>query len=190
MKRKTRADAGEIVVQDRSLPVDAVKDLVATVYKAILKKLGRYDSYTWQTFQNAIRHMKNEELKLEWEAILDGTISNVVETLQHFGEQDETVQKDIINIFEGLAKPYFEKYKGDVPKEDLEWAHKLIRDYFADLKRQKILEEAGPAALPEPRRMLEGKLRKKGVRIFRGAKTKAAYIRSSDLEKAVEALGK
>jgi hypothetical protein len=37
----------------------------------------------------------------------------------NFDQQTEEVKQDIANIFEGLAKPYFIDYRGNVPKEDL-----------------------------------------------------------------------
>lgn len=196
MRRKITAESEEaaIVIQDRTLPVDTAKDLIRSVYKSILKKLGRYDDHTWSIFDAAIKRMGNDELKLEWEAILDGTVSNIVETISNFGEQDEMVQQDIINIFEGLARPYFQQYKGDVPKEDLEWAHKQLRDYFGDLKKKKILENIEPEALPEPRKRLQGRLSSKrrlhenGIKTYRGGKTKASYIKRSDLAKAISVL--
>ena len=143
------------VVPGKNLPPVAMRNFVALAYAAILKKLGRDDPQTVRVFSNAIQHLSEHELKLEWESIVDGTVSNIVETMMHFDEHPKHVQKDIVNIFEGLAKPYFQEYKGNVPKEDLEWAHKQIKEYFQNLKRtQPGIKGEDQLKLPEKKRAL------------------------------------
>lgn len=145
----------------KNLPLAEKKTMVGLVYQAILKKLGRDDPRTMSLFKAAINHLSKDELEMEWEALEDGTVSNIVSTMINFDQQTEEVKQDIANIFEGLAKPYFVDYRGNVPKEDLKWAHNVIKDYFADLKRKEPLLKGsgagGSPALPEARKMLPKK---------------------------------
>ena len=144
----------------KNLPLAEKKVMVGLVYHAILKKLGRDDQRTLTLFKAAINHLGKDELELEWEAIEDGTVSNIVETMINFESQSDEVKQDIANIFEGLAKPYFVDYKGHVPKEDLKWAHNQIKEYFDNLKRKEPLLKGGGAgnrpALPSSRKLLPG----------------------------------
>ena len=125
----------------KNLPLTTMRNLVGIAYGVVLKKLGRTDPQTIQIFNKAIQHLSEHELKLEWESIVDGTISNIVETMLNWEGQSDTTKQDIVSIFEGLANPYFNEYKGNVPKEDLEWAHKQLKEYFQSLKSKQ------PAAL-------------------------------------------
>lgn len=141
----------------KNLPLSTIKDMVGLAYTVILKKLGRNDPGTLNILKTAINHLSDHELKLEWESICDGTVSNIAETMMNFGDQSNEVQQDIVNLFEGLAVPYFKQYKGKVPAEDLEWAHKEVRDYFQNLKDRKSLEKQEPAkSLPGARKALKG----------------------------------
>jgi hypothetical protein len=145
----------------KNLPLTTMRNLVGLAYGVVLKKLNRTDPNTIQIFNKAIQHLSEHELKLEWEAIVDGTISNIVETMLNWEGQTDTVKQDIVSIFEGLAEPYFNQYKGNVPKEDLEWAHQQIREYFQGLKRKQpalegkketpSLKGGKKKALPPPR---------------------------------------
>jgi hypothetical protein len=140
----------ELVEKTKNLPVSTVKQMVALAYTAILKKLGRDDSHTISLFKTALNNLSEHELRLEWQAIADGTVSSIVETMLTWDQQSERTQKDIVQIFEGLAVPYFRDYKGKVPKEDLEFAHQLVKDYFQNLKSDK-------AHRPEKQSLPEGK---------------------------------
>jgi hypothetical protein len=146
----------------KNLPLTTMRNLVGLAYGVILKKLGRTDPQTIQIFDQAIKHLSEHELKLEWESIVDGTVSNIVETMLDWEGQTDIVKQDIVNIFEGLARPYFTQYKGNVPKEDLEWAHKQLKEYFQNLKGTKqpaleskkekpALKSGKKKALPPPR---------------------------------------
>ena len=139
--------------QVKNLPLVAIKQMVGLAYHAILKKIGRDDPRTLNTLENAINHLSQHELELEWESITDGTVSRIVDTMLNWGSQSETTKQDIANIFEGLAVPYFRDYKGKVPKEDMEWAHKMVRDYFKNLKAsQPALTGKQSPALPEAKK--------------------------------------
>lgn len=133
----------ELVEKSKNLPLAEIKNLVGLVYQAILKKLGRDDSRTMSMFKAAINQLSEHELKLEWESIADGTVSRIIDTMLNFDSHSEQKKQDIMNIFEGLAVPYFRDYKGKVPKEDLEWAHKLVRDYFKEIKQNEPLLKGG-----------------------------------------------
>lgn len=146
------------VLPGKNLPLSAIKGMVGLAYQAILKKIGRDDPHTMGIFNAAIQHLSEHELRMEWESIVDGTVSNIVETMMNFENQPETVKQDIANIFEGLARPYFVQYKGKVPKEDLEWAHTQLKEYFQDLKRTQPLLKGGSSRQPLlPGKKSEGK---------------------------------
>lgn len=138
------------VPQAKNLPLAAIKQMVGLAYQAILKKLGKDDSHTLTVLKTAIEHLSEHELKLEWQAITDGTISSIVDTMLNWGEQSDRTKQDIQNIFEGLAVPYFRDYKGKVPKEDLEFAHQVVRDYFKGIKRTEPALKEGSKTLLLP----------------------------------------
>jgi hypothetical protein len=46
--------------------------------------------------------------------------------------------------------PYFRDYKGKVPKEDLEFAHQVVRDYFKGIKRTEPALKEGSKTLLLP----------------------------------------
>ena len=158
-KELTEYDDQHPDIPGKNLPLSAVRSMVGLAYTAILKKLNRTDPHTIRVFDAAIKHLSEDELMLEWEAIVDGTVSRIVHTMMTFDQQPDTVKQDIVNIFEGLAAPYFRDYKGKVPKEDLEWAHKQIKDYFQNLKQKepnllggKSSPQLGPGRLKLPGR--------------------------------------
>ena len=132
----------------KNLSVTTMRNLVGLAYGVVLKKLNRTDPHTIQIFNKALQHLSEHELKLEWEAIVDGTVSNIIETMLNWEGQTDVVKQDIVSIFEGLANPYFNQYKGNVPKEDLEWAHQQIREYFQGLKRKEPALESKKEKTP------------------------------------------
>ena len=137
------------ITENVNLPVSAVKNMVELAYTAILKNLGRGD--TVNVLKNAINHLSDHELQLEWKAICDGTVTNIVETLLSIGDRPD-LQKDVVNLFEGLAVPYFKQYKGNVPKEDLEWAHQQVKEFFETIKDKAY---KGPKNLPQSKKSIK-----------------------------------
>jgi len=149
----------ELVEKTKNLPVNTIKQMVELTYAAILKKLGRDDGRTVSLFKSALNNLSEHELRLEWQSIADGTVSSIIETMLNWDQQSERTQKDIVQIFEGLAVPYFRDYKGKVPKEDLEFAHQLVKEYFQNLKSGGGLRPE-KQALPESKKSLPVGLRK------------------------------
>jgi hypothetical protein len=145
----------DLVEKTKNLPVSTIKQMVDLAYQALLKKIGRDDSRTMSLFKAALNRLSEHELRLEWEAIADGTVSSIVETMLNWDQHSDKTKKDIVQIFEGLAVPYFRDYKGNVPKEDLEFAHKLVKDYFKNLKDSEPLLREQPA-LPAAKKALKG----------------------------------
>jgi len=139
----------------KNLPLSTIKDMTGLAYTVILKKLGKDSPSMQHLLKNAINQLSEHELKLEWEAICDGTVSTIVETMMNISGQPDEVKQDIVNLFEGLAVPYFRDYKGKVPKEDLEWAHKQVKDFFQNIKDRKLLDKNEPQKkLPKSRKAL------------------------------------
>jgi len=155
----------------KNLPLAEKKTMLGLVYHAILKKLGRDDQRTMSIFKAAINHLSKDELDMEWEALEDGTVSNIINTMIHFDSQTDEVKQEITNIFEGLAKPYFLQYKGKVPKEDLQWAHNMLKDYFANLvKKEPLLKGQGGGkespALPSSKKLLKAEKEESTFQIY------------------------
>lgn len=150
LRRITKADLIPKIDLEKSesLPPEEKRGLLELVYKALLTGLGREGDIP--VFQRAIKMIKDKEVELEWRAIMDGTVSKIVKTMLKGGPSNEEDKEELAAIWEGLARPYFQDYKGDVPEEDLEWAHDQIREYF-----DKISENDGPKQLREPRRQLQ-----------------------------------
>jgi hypothetical protein len=146
----------DLVEKTKNLPVSTIKQMVDLAYQALLKKIGRDDSRTMSLFKAALNRLSEHELRLEWEAIADGTVSSIVETMLNWDQHSDKTKKDIVQIFEGLAVPYFRDYKGNVPKEDLEFAHKLVKDYFKNLKDSEPLLREEKQALPAAKKALKG----------------------------------
>jgi len=127
-------DDGVSVIEPKGLkqkPGQALDDgtkrvLLTTVYDTILNRMGKENQLPM--FKQAIKQMPAHEIEMEWKAIEDGTVSRIIKMMLK-GVPEEHEQ-DFVAIWEGLAKPYFRDYKGNVPKEDLEWAHKEIKDFL------------------------------------------------------------
>lgn len=138
--------------KSENLPPVEKRNLLQLVYTAILTALGREAELG--IFERAIKMIPDREVEQEWKAILDGTVSKIIKTMMKGGPQDPEDQEELAAIWEGIAGPYFNNYKGDVPEEDLEWAHKQISEYFD--KVEKKLSEDGPRLSGNDQRQLKG----------------------------------
>lgn len=110
-----------------SMPPAQKREMLGMVYHAILTAMGRED--TLPVLQRALEIMPEREIDLEWRAVMDGTVSKIVKTMTR-GEMTQDELEELGALYEGLAVPYFRDYKGDVPQEDLEWAHDQIKEFF------------------------------------------------------------
>jgi len=119
----------------RDLPVDGKRDMLKMFYQSLLTALGREGEFG--IFERAIKMIPEREVEQEWRAIMDGTVSKIVNTLVKGNLTPEELE-ELGAIFEGLARPYFQDYKGEVPQEDLEWAHDQIKDYFDKVSGNEV----------------------------------------------------
>jgi len=110
-----------------ALPDKEKRDALNMFYKTLLTAMGREGDIS--TFEKAIKQIPAREIDMEFDAVMDGTVSKIVKTLVRNDLSPEE-QAEMGAIFQGLAQPYFRDYKGDVPQEDLEWAHNQIKDFF------------------------------------------------------------
>lgn len=129
----SRIVKSDLVTQDdlarsENLTPTTKRDLLEKVYETILTGLGREEQMP--TLKRAIKMIPDREVEAEWEAVMDGTVSKMVKTMMNMDKLSPEELEEWGAIWEGLAKPYFRDYKGDVPKEDLKWAHNMIKDYF------------------------------------------------------------
>jgi len=120
-----------------NLSIPVIKDLLKLMYKSILKSLNRLDVKTWTVFNFALSKMSDEEIKQEWKAVTDGTVSEIVQNLKEFEDKDMLTQTNIMKIFDDMSKKYFEDNVGD-SKEKLENAHTQIREFFRKLKQDTL----------------------------------------------------
>ena len=132
LKAKTK-NTTALITTHVDLPLQDIKKLLRFVYKAILTDLGRMDSHTWFIFNMALNKMTDEELKQEWKAITDGTVSDIIQSLMT--EENPQTQHNIMLLFDDMTKKYFNEHIGE-DKEKLEKAHKQIREYFKMLKQK------------------------------------------------------
>lgn len=153
LRRTAKADLIPKMDLEKSehLPPEDKRDLLKLVYTAILKGLGREGDLP--VFERAIKMIPDKEVEQEWRAILDGTVSKIIKTMLKGGPQNPEDQEELAAIWEGLAVPYFRDYKGDVPKEDLEWAHQQISDYFDRIEEKEMAQDTTPK-LKEGRKQL------------------------------------
>jgi len=111
----------------KSLDTHAKKDLVLLVYKTILEQLDQRSRI--HLFQSLIKKMPEHEIDMEWKAIEDGTVSSALRSLLS-GKMDRSDLEHLGALYNGIAVPYFKDYNGKVPKEDMEWAHSQIKEFF------------------------------------------------------------
>ena len=136
--------------QPHHLDLATKKDMMEMVYTAIFTKMGNRAALS--ALKQALKMMPEHEVAEEWKAIEDGTVSTILETFLS-GKLDQSDLANINQLFEGLAKPYFQDYKGNVPKADLQWAHKEIKDFFTNLHTLKIGKE-DTKSLPASQKLL------------------------------------
>jgi hypothetical protein len=126
----------------QNLTPEVKRDTLKMVYHTILKGLGRENEMA--VFERAIKMIPEREVDQEWRAVMDGTVSKIVKTMMKGDLTPEEIE-ELGAIYEGLAKPYFRDYQGDVPAEDLEWAHNQIKEYFDKVadKQDVAIEDDG-----------------------------------------------
>lgn len=131
--RTTRAPATRD--GDHALDIKTKKDMLYLVYQTLLTQLGQTGKLS--IFKAAISHMPEHEIDMEWEAIQNGTASKALQAMMS-GNLDAEDMQQLGQLFEGIAVPYFDQYHGNVPKEDMKWAHNEIKDFF-----DKVHNKAG-----------------------------------------------
>lgn len=122
------------------IPPDEKREMLGLFYQTLLTAMGREGEF--YIFKQAIKQIPDREVEKEFKAVTDGTVSKIVKTLVR---DDLTLEEkeEMAAIFEGLAKPYFSQYDGDVPQEDLDWAHNQISEFFDKTERQLIGDKGG-----------------------------------------------
>lgn len=132
--------------EEKELDVHAKKDLVFLVYKTILDQLDQGEKS--HTFKTLIKRMPEHEIDMEWQAIADGTVPKALKAMLS-GKMDREDLEGLANLYNGIAVPYFRSYHGEVPKEDMQWAHQQIKHFF-DKVDEKI-----PALPSNDKKLLE-----------------------------------
>jgi len=158
----------------QALDDGAKRVLITTVYDAILNRMGRESQLPM--FKQAIKKMPAHEIEMEWKAIEDGTISKVIKMMLK-GVPEEHGE-EFAAIWEGLAKPYFRDYKGNVPKEDLEWAHKEIKNFLDKVEDTQTKQLGGG-----DKKLLKAAL---GKIVVAGHGTVTFFSKSKDYQKALK----
>lgn len=133
--------------ESTELDVHAKRDLVFLVYKTILDQLGQAEKS--HAFKSLIKRMPEHEIDMEWRAIADGTVPKALKAMLS-GKMDREDLEGLANLYNGIAVPYFRSYHGEVPKEDMQWAHEQIKQFF-DKVDEKI-----PALPGDNKKLLEG----------------------------------
>jgi len=110
-----------------SLDLNTKKDLVFLIYKTILDQLEQSEKA--HMFKALIKKMPEHEIDMEWNAIADGTVPKALKAMLS-GKMDREDLEQLGELYNGIAVPYFRSYHGDVPKEDMQWAHKQIKEFF------------------------------------------------------------
>ena len=128
---------GEIAPHKRAdlIPSAEKRETLAMFYQALLTAMGRAADFP--VFERAIKMIPDREVEQEFKAVTDGTVSKIVKTMMRDDLTDEE-KSEMGAIWEGLAKPYFQEYNGDVPEDDLQWAHDQISEFFDKVEKDRI----------------------------------------------------
>lgn len=170
------------IEKSKNVPTSEKRHILEMFYSALLTGLDRKGDI--EIFKKAIYRIPEREIEQEWSAILDGTVSKIVDTLVKRDLDPEDLD-ELASLYEGLAVPYFKDYEGDVPEEDLDWAHKQVKEYFDKVsrkkeERQKLLSDEEPKKLES--RLNELKiLAKLGIQVYKNKVSGKLYIKKSDL---------
>mgnify|MGYP000231381524 CR=1 FL=1 len=123
------------------------KQLLFLVYQTILKGMGQPEKSS--AFKSLIDKMPAHDVDLEWKAITDGTVTKGLKSFLSGGMDAEDLH-GLAGLFDGIAKPFFTEYDGQVPEDDMKWAHNEIKDFF-----DKVYEKQHQKALngPQNRRL-------------------------------------
>ena len=140
--------------QQHHLDPQAKRQMLLMAYTAIMKKLGQPTG----GLKAIIDQLPAHQVDSEWESIVDGSVSKTTKVLTRGDRLDAGDIEGIKNIFQGIVGPFVTQYRGQVPKADLDWAQKEIRQFFGQLADKLDALPAKPErpALPGKRLQLKG----------------------------------
>lgn len=128
----------------KNLKIKDKRELLKLVYQTLWTKLGRGSP---MLITKLIDHLPDHEVEMEWEHVVDGTVSTALRAILS-GSMDKNDFKGLAQLFEGIVVPYIRDYKGKVPKEDMQWAHKEIKEFFKNLEtKHNLLPPSSPKKL-------------------------------------------
>lgn len=128
------------------IPSAEKRETLSMFYQALLTAMGREGDIP--VFERAIKMIPDREVEQEFKAVMDGTVSKIVKTMMRDDLSDDE-KAEMGAIWEGLGRAYIQDYKGDVPEDDLAWAHDQISDFFTKVENDRI-------QLPAPTKRLKG----------------------------------